>query len=77
MSKTHKGTLWLVLYGVTGVLLWACVRWLRASAGCPARGDCYLPGWTAWSWLDHALVAWWVLLPLVLLHAARLLLPSR
>ena len=77
VAKTHKGYLWLLLYGLMGVLLWACAWWLRASAGCPVRGDCYRPEWAAWSWLESAQVVWWVLMPLILLRAARLVLPSR
>ncbi len=77
MPPKAKPILGLMLYGVAGIALWMCIRWFRMSAGCPPTGDCYNAGWQDWAWLQHALVAWWVLLPIIVLRVARRLLRSQ
>lgn len=60
-----------VSYLVLGALTRLVAVLWRLSVGCPAQGECYLPGWEDYYWLDLLFAAWVLGSPLAIVWIWR------
>jgi hypothetical protein len=63
--QIRKSVISPVAFFAAGAILYWLIKFLRVNAGCHQNGDCYLPSWGPYSFLEDLMTMWFLLSPFI------------